>query len=89
MRETLRTLLAKLALFPTKFSVVAPDWVTPSSCSAREDPPVAVMVLDVPLPVIVMLEPAVSVSILAAMAVLYAEASTKLASSAVTAAVVA
>ncbi len=59
-----------------KFNVVAPDCAVPSSCNTRVEPPVAVMVLEVPLPVMVMLDPAVSVSIFVAMAVLYAEAST-------------
>ena len=60
------TLLAKLALLSMGFEVVAPDCVTPSSCTARGEEE---MVPDVLLPAIVMLDAAISVLSLAAMVV--------------------
>ena len=61
MREMFSTLFAKLALLPTKFSVVAPVCVVPSSCKMM-----GVWVEEMAVPVIEIPVPAVNVFCLAA-----------------------
>ena len=56
MREMFSTLLAKLALLPTKFNVVAPLCVVPSSCRMM-----GVCVEDMVAPEMAIPVPAVSV----------------------------